>query len=487
MTIERRIQATTGIIILFILMIGSILLWNSHKVADGIDQIGTSSQVVRSAFLLRALMDEYLAHGDKRPLRQWYKRNEFLGQIINEAKGFDSMDRALLKDVEIKYQGVNSLHSKIIQLASSENHRQDLQALKETLAGMMSVRLEELVNSAESLQRSSQSLTLRQQQSTEILILAAFLLMIGILVLNLRIIRKSVVDPLQELSAGAEIIGTGNFDYVVEIKTNDEVGKLSKAFNSMIERLRASYDSLQSEIKERKQVEADVKRSNEDLEQFAYVASHDLQEPLRNVASCMQLLEGGYKNKLGPDADQLIHYAIDSVVRMKALINDLLIFSRVGTKGKALEGTNCNEILEETLIRLDSVISASGAVISYDPLPVALVDGTQLLQVFQNLISNAMKFRGGELPKVHVSAAKSDNEWVFSIRDNGMGIEPHHFDRIFVIFQRLNKRGDYQGTGMGLAIVKKIIERHRGRVWVESESGVGSTFYFTIPNERLAR
>lgn len=235
-----------------------------------------------------------------------------------------------------------------------------------------------------------------------------------------------------------------------------------------------------------KQTLSELTRSNADLEQFAYVASHDLQEPLRNVASCVQLLADGYKNKLGADADQLIHYAIDSVGRMKALINDLLTFSRIGTKGKPFEEIKCNEILEETLISLESAISATGAVISYDPLPVARADGTQLLQVFQNLISNAIKFRGDEPPKVHISAAKIGSEWIFSVNDSGIGIAQRHFDRIFIIFQRLNKRTEYEGTGMGLAIVKKIVERHRGRVWVESEVGVGSTFYFTIPNYSFA-
>ncbi len=482
MTIERKVQATTGIIILSILMIGSTLFWNSRGVRQGIDQMGTSSQVVRSAFLLRALMDEYLAHGDMRSLRQWHKSNEFLGRIIDDARGFDAIDRALLKDLEIKYQAVNSLQSQIVQLGSQGNHGQDLKPLKEALTGMMSVRLEELVNSAERVQTASQLMTLRKQELAQILILATFVLIIGMLVLNLHLIKKSVVYPLKELSIGAEIIGAGNFDYVVETKNNDEVGKLSRAFNSMTERLRMSYETLQSEIKERKRAEEDLKRSNEDLEQFAYVASHDLQEPLRNVASCMQLLAEGYKNKLGADADQLIHYAVDSVVRMKALINDLLVFSRVGTRGKAVEGTNCNDILQETLISLESAISDSGAVISYDPLPVASVDGTQLLQVFQNLISNSMKFRGNESPKIHISANKDGNEWVFSVKDNGMGIEPRHFERIFVIFQRLHKRVEYQGTGMGLAIVKKIVEGHRGKVRVESEFGVGSTFYYTIPN-----
>ncbi len=230
-----------------------------------------------------------------------------------------------------------------------------------------------------------------------------------------------------------------------------------------------------------KQTLADLARSNADLEQFAYVASHDLQEPLRNVASCMQLLEKGYKNKLGQDADKLMEYAVDSVVRMKSLIQDLLAYSRVSTTGKPPQRTDCEEVLEQTLSNLSLAVKETGALVTRDPLPTVMADSTQLIQVFQNLIGNALKFRGVGPPQVHVRAVKDGREWVFSVKDNGIGIESRHLDRIFVIFQRLNKRSEYSGTGMGLAIVKKIVERHRGRIWVESEPGKGTTFYFTIP------
>jgi light-regulated signal transduction histidine kinase (bacteriophytochrome) len=215
------------------------------------------------------------------------------------------------------------------------------------------------------------------------------------------------------------------------------------------------------------------------------VASHDLQEPLRNVVSCMQLLEKKYKSKLDADADQYLHYAVDSAVRMKALIQDLLTYSRIGTRGKPSQPTDCEKLVDETLRNLRSAIVETGAVITHDPLPTISGDDTQLSQVFLNLIGNAVKFRRDELPRVHLSTRKNNNEWVFSVKDNGIGIESRHLERIFVIFQRLNKRAEYGGTGMGLAIVKKVVERHGGRVWVESEPGVGTTFYFTIPEKGI--
>jgi len=242
-------------------------------------------------------------------------------------------------------------------------------------------------------------------------------------------------------------------------------------------------------ITERKQTEEllrlraeELTRSNEDLAQFAYVASHDLQEPLRNVASCLQLLEKYYKNKLDAEADRYIDYAVEAVVRMKALIQDLLTYSRVGTQGKSFRPIDCELILAQTVRNLRAAIADVGATITHDPLPSVSGDDAQLLQVFQNLIQNAVKFRRAEPPRIHVSAVKEKNEWIFSVRDNGIGIESQHYGRIFVIFQRLHKRSQYEGTGMGLAIVKKVVERHQGRIWVESEPGKGATFYFTIPD-----
>lgn len=224
----------------------------------------------------------------------------------------------------------------------------------------------------------------------------------------------------------------------------------------------------------------ELTRSNEDLEHFAYVASHDLQEPLRNVISCVQMLGQRYKGKLGPDADELIGYAVASSLRMKNLVSELLNYSRIMTKGKPLEATSSEQVLKEALLNLDSSIKATHALVTHDNLPLVTADVTQLLQIFQNLIGNALKFRREDPPRIHVSASKRGSEWVFSVQDNGIGIEKDYFDKIFVLFQQLDKKAG-PGTGIGLAVVKKIVERHGGRVWVESTVGQGSTFHFTIP------
>jgi PAS domain S-box-containing protein len=244
---------------------------------------------------------------------------------------------------------------------------------------------------------------------------------------------------------------------------------------------------INRDLTERKRAEgelqktlAELERSNKELEQFAYVASHDLQEPLRMVASYVQLLARRYKGKLDADADDFIAYAVDGASHMQRMINDLLAYSRVGTRGKPFEPTDCQAVLDQVLANLKVSIEESGAVITHDPLPMVMVDESQMAQLLQNLINNAIKFRGEASPRVHISAEQKEKEWVFSVRDNGIGIDPQYHERIFIIFQRLHDRGEYPGTGMGLAICNKIVERHGGKIWVESEPGKGSTFYFTI-------
>ena len=229
------------------------------------------------------------------------------------------------------------------------------------------------------------------------------------------------------------------------------------------------------------QLAEDLQRSNVELRKFAYVASHDLQEPLNQVANYVQLLEMRYEAELDADAKEFIGYVVEGVILMQTLIDDVLAYCNVDTLGITFQVTEVETALNRTLKNLRQRIVETGAIITHDPLPAVMADETQLIQLFLNLIGNAIKFHGSQSPRIHISAKRLEDEWLFSVQDNGIGLDPQFSDRIFTIFQRLHTRDKYPGTGIGLAICQKIIECHRGRIWVESQLGRGATFYFTIP------
>lgn len=258
------------------------------------------------------------------------------------------------------------------------------------------------------------------------------------------------------------------------------------ALRSPDHRLRG-FAKVTRDLSERRQAEEalarrgeELARSNADLEQFAYVASHDLQEPLRAVVSYLQLLERRYQGQLDERADKYIRHAVEGAHRMQALIEDLLTYSRVGRRGAAFAPTDATLALDRALTNLRSAIEASDACITVAALPSVLADRSQLTQLFQNLIGNAIKFRGAARPEVRVAAWREGGAWHFVVQDNGIGIEPEYRDRIFAIFQRLHTRDEYPGTGIGLAICRRVVERHGGRIWVESALGQGSAFHFTL-------
>ena len=233
---------------------------------------------------------------------------------------------------------------------------------------------------------------------------------------------------------------------------------------------------------ELKRLSEELARSNAALKDFAYIASHDLKKPLQTIESFSKLLARRYKGKLDAKADEFISYIVEGVQRLQILIKDLLEYSQIETKAKNIKPTDCSFIVEEAMSNLKTAMDESNAVVTYNKLPTIMSDPQQIISLFQNLIDNAIKFRSNKAPRVRISADRKGNEWLFSIRDNGIGIDPENFEKIFVMFQRLHGSADFPGTGIGLSICKKIIERHGGRIWVESEPGKGATFFFVIPS-----
>ena len=285
----------------------------------------------------------------------------------------------------------------------------------------------------------------------------------------------------------------GGVDYVTKpFHTEEVLARINThlALQAMRQQLLTQNLQLQQEIAVRQNAEAvlalrsqELVRSNAELEQMAYVASHDLQEPLRMVTSYLQLLEQRYGGRLDNDAHEFIEFAVDGAKRMQALIDDLLTYSRLGTKARPLQSTDCTALMGTVLRSLRMASEECGAQIRVGALPMVMGDAAQLTQLFQNLIANAIKFRGSDPPLIDIRAEREEGFWRFEVQDNGIGIASEYFDRIFVMFQRLHSRRTYAGTGIGLAICKKIVERHGGRIWIESVPGEGTVFKFTLQQE----
>lgn len=316
------------------------------------------------------------------------------------------------------------------------------------------------------------------QQLMVMIIIICIVLTFGFIVM-LRI-SFHIEYPVHHLLRGVQRLKQGDYHYKIDYSGMKsapvELLQLCEAFNQM------SLNIEDNELELKRQKE-ELASSNAELEQFAYVASHDLQEPLRMVASYVQLLAKRYQGKLDQDADDFIHYAVDGSQRMQNLINDLLVFSRVGTKGKELKSVDFEVVLQHVLTNLQHAIQESNSLVTHDPMPTLMADSTQMVQLFQNLVGNAIKFRDDKrAPVIHIGIKQQGNEWLFTVRDNGIGFDPKYRDRIFLIFQRLHNKTKYQGTGIGLSICKKIVERHGGKIWVESEAGSSTTFYFTLPD-----
>ncbi len=315
-------------------------------------------------------------------------------------------------------------------------------------------------------------------QATLIVIAVALLATVLVVAFGL---WRSAILPLRRLSSDARQVAGGDFEHQMEPGGPAEMRAVGLDVNRMRERILAELSAVQAANATLEARTEDLQRSNSELEQFAYVASHDLQEPLRKVASFCQLLQRRYAGRLDAKADEYIEHAVDGAKRMQALINDLLAFSRVGRTAQRREPVSCAVLLAQAWANLAADVRRTHATIEVGELPVVLGEASLLTAVFQNLVNNALKFRADEPPRVTVSVRRDGEFWLFSFSDNGIGIEPEYAERIFVIFQRLHDKAAYPGTGIGLAMVKKIIEYHGGRIWLDTTITAGARFWFTLP------
>jgi signal transduction histidine kinase len=311
-------------------------------------------------------------------------------------------------------------------------------------------------------------------------VLIALLLVVGLIVVTV-MLRRSVTLPIGALGRRVRRVAHGEFDAPVTSVGPRDIANLAVDIDSMRQRIVAELSALREAHEQLDAQTRDLERSNAELEQFAYVASHDLQEPLRKVASFCQLLEQRYKGQLDERADQYIDFAVDGAKRMQQLINDLLDFSRVGRLGDTPEPVDLGGAARRALANLDATVVESRAKVDVGPLPTVSGESSLLTTLFQNLIANALKFHGDAPPEIRIRSERDGDEWTIACSDDGIGIDPEYAERVFAIFQRLHGKDEYAGTGIGLAMCRKIVEHHGGRIWLDPNAEPGTTFRFTLP------
>ncbi|MCK5150335.1 MAG: HAMP domain-containing protein, partial [Candidatus Thorarchaeota archaeon] len=321
------------------------------------------------------------------------------------------------------------------------------------------------------------------QDSTMTMIMTSFLSAGLFLTIGLVILR-SLTEPMTKLTDITVKISDGDFSQRAAATSDDEISILAQSFNTMADTLINMNTELEKRVTNRT---VELARSNADLEQFAYVISHDLQEPLRMIVSYLQLIETRYRDKIADEVNEFIDFAIDGAKRMKVMINDLLMYSRVGRKLGPTESVELMGIVSSVLANLRMMVDETNAIVEYENIPSVLANRAHMNMLFQNLISNAIKFRSEEPPIVRIKARHDGKYWIFSISDNGIGIDSDYYDRLFKVFQRLHPIGEYEGSGIGLAICKRVVENLGGEIWLESELNVGTTFYFSIPEGVIAQ
>jgi len=485
MNIHAKLRLLMIVSIGVILVVAGTLVITTSQNNQAVRENEIANDINRQLLELGLLTTDYVLHDGARAEQQWHSKQDQLVMLValaNFARPADQIIADRIRrsaiDMHVTFVGLNKLaHEPQVNAAIAAE-------LKRRYVGQIGARAQAIASAAAQLARSSADRIQVIRQRRVLIFVFSVVLVAGYMIGTALAFDRGIVRPLHTLHKGTEVIGSGRLDYKVGLPVQNEIGQLSRAFDDMTSRLQqitVSRDELAAEIEQRKHVEAELARSNKELEVFAYVASHDLQEPLRAVAGFVDLFRHRYAGKFDSRADEYLTFIVDGAKRMQILISGLLEYSRVTTTHTTFAVVDSAAALQGALTSLRTAIEETRATVTQTALPTIWGDAAQVMRLLQNLIGNALKFHGTQPPQIHISAERTAAEWRFAVRDNGIGIEPQYFERIFVIFQRLHTQAHYPGTGLGLAICKRIVERHGGRIWVESVPDNGATFYFTLP------
>jgi len=495
MTIRSKLILSVIFFGIITFVVAITLIVTFRQANEMIARETTTERLLLEAHELSELSNDYILFREKRQAVQWETKYNSMTALLAQLRANRPEEQILLDSVAANQKRLKEIFNDVratVETGSVATQRGGNIEFLQLSWSRLTVQTQGMILDASQLAHLIREDRREVRYRNTLLVIAMVGVLIVFILVNYLLIYWRVLRSVAALREGTKIIGSGNLDYRIEEISRDEIGDLVRAFNQMninLSKVLASKEELNREVEERRRAEnelkktlADLERSNKELEQFAYVASHDLQEPLRMVSSYTQLLGERYGDQLDEKAKKFINYAVDGAIRMQQLIQDLLLFSRVTTRGEEFQPVDSGAALGMAMSGLGETIRESGALVTNDDVfPQVIADQTQLAQVFQNLISNAIKFRGQKQPRIHVSVQEQDLHWLFSVKDNGIGIDPRYRGKVFVIFQRLHTREEYPGTGIGLALCERIIKRHGGEIWFDSKPGEGSTFYFTFP------
>ncbi len=530
MKISTRLMLTGLFSVVVVAIITIVLLTSTQKLKRELDKEAATVEFIKAITVVRFLALEYMMRHEERPLAQWLLSHASLSTLLANTTAFrGTKEQAVIDGFVSAHDSIGNLFLQLVanqseRVANKENTAV-LEELDTRLTGQIITKVQSMISEALILSERNRVGVREAQWLTIVAVLLFGGLSVLVVGATMFVTIRRITRPLNELHDGIAVVGAGNLDFRFDMSARDEIGDLARAFDAMTEKLKGTTvsrdqlaevnevlkgttvsrdelakvnEALKVELDLRQRAEDELKQneerlhsvnsalemSNIELQRFAHVASHDLQTPLRSIAGFAQLLQSEYAGRLDARADEWMRRTVHATKVLQTSIQDLLAYSRLHAQEHALEEVSFRDIFDDAILLLDAAIKDSGAQVTCSELPTLLCDHAQLVQLMQNLIGNALKYCT-ESPRIHVSARADGDSWLFSVRDNGIGIDSKHYERIFEIFKRLHNAQQYPGSGIGLAICRRIIDRHGGKIWVESQPGLGSIFYFTISERKV--